>query len=126
MICQQGYFLNSYLQCVGYSPQSYPSCDIYNCIYCAYDDWACTLCVEGWSPTPSGQCVTTLYCSVENCLTCTSPSICLSCQPNYTMYQGLCYPTVPCDVANCLFCESANICLQCAGMLVPSSNGGLC
>lgn len=66
IICEQGYFLNSYMQCVAYSPEPVTAtCGIYNCIYCA-NNQSCSLCVEGWNET-NDECETNLYCGVENC-----------------------------------------------------------
>lgn len=87
MLCSQGYFLNSYFQCVPYilpsssssspSPALSPSCNIYNCLYCSYNN-SCTFCSPGYLPS-NNICISSTTCSDPNCISCTQPSICVQC-----------------------------------------------
>lgn len=82
-LCQQGYFRNSYLECVQYSPNIPAQCDssIYNCLYCATAQ-SCSLCLEGWMVKDT-ICLTENFCSVDNCLYCSTPALCHTCDPQY-------------------------------------------
>lgn len=76
--------MNSYLQCVQYSPAVNTSvCNVYNCIYC-YSDNKCGMCVDGWLPI-NGLCQTQNYCNVGNCSMCTTINNCSQCLTNYSI-----------------------------------------
>lgn len=78
LFCNQGYFQNSYFQCVPYSPTALmPSCNVYNCLYCAYNN-SCTLCAPGYLPI-NGLCISSIQCTDPNCVQCTQSSICIQC-----------------------------------------------
>lgn len=82
LICEQGYYLNSYIQCVSYTPAiDTPACDVYNCLHCDKEN-ECAFCVLGWNAT-GVLCETNLYCDVNDCNTCTSPTNCTACNANY-------------------------------------------
>ena len=83
LVCQQGYAINSYFQCVSVIPAlTVANCSgIYNCLYCAYNNY-CDLCVSGWNAT-NGVCLTNTGCAVSNCASCSSPSVCYSCAASY-------------------------------------------
>lgn len=102
LVCQQGYFLNSYLQCINYNPNSLAiNCTgIYNCLYCAYNNY-CDLCIPGWNPI-NGSCVTMIGCTVDNCATCTIPNLCSSCVIGYQLVSNLCNPL--CNISGCISC----------------------
>ena len=103
ILCEQGYFLNSYLQCVSYSPSiDVPACDVYNCLFCDREN-ECSLCLGGWNATGS-LCETKLYCDVSDCSTCTKPDNCTACNENYELVLGGCTPQ--CNVTNCDECAT--------------------
>ena len=78
LVCQQGYYLNSYLQCVKYSPPvNTVTCDVYNCLHCDRNN-TCAFCLFGWNATGS-LCETNLYCDVNDCSSCTKPTLCVTC-----------------------------------------------
>ena len=89
MICQQGFFLNSYQQCIRYSPAPLtPSCSVTNCMYCYYDD-KCSLCFPGYQ-VQKNLCVMDSGCLDLNCDFCLSPYVCAICRSGYTIYKGRC------------------------------------
>ena len=103
ILCEQGYFLNSYLQCVSYSPSiDSPSCDVYNCLFCDREN-ECSLCLGGWNATGK-LCETNLYCDVNDCATCTTADNCTSCNENYELVLGGCTPQ--CNITNCDECST--------------------
>ena len=100
-VCEQGYYTNSYFQCVQYQPAAdLPTCDVYNCLYCSEDNH-CSLCLVGWNST-NGVCQTDIYCDVQNCESCTSPDSCAKCEENYDLTSDGCTPN--CDIEYCLEC----------------------
>lgn len=89
MICQQGYFLNSYQQCVQYFPAPMtPSCLVSNCMYCSYDD-KCSLCFPGYE-VQKDVCVLKSGCKDPNCDFCLSPYVCSICRSGYSVYNRGC------------------------------------
>ena len=63
LFCKEGYHLNSYQQCVLYTPQLQTlTCNVYNCLYCDQSD-ECALCASGWLATGT-LCETSIYCDV--------------------------------------------------------------
>ena len=125
LACEQNYFLNSYRQCVAYSPAlDTVSCDgIYNCLYCSSADY-CAYCLPSWNVT-NGLCVTSLFCNVENCEYCSSPSLCVTCDANYTTTSlGACTPQ--CNITNCTTCSSTTECGACATSFQLSDNNTAC
>ena len=92
LVCEQGYFINSYFQCVKYSPNlNTPSCDVDNCLYCVSNNY-CGACLFGWEEV-NGTCQTENFCE-ENCEICTNSDTCIKCKdPNsYTLTSGFCVP----------------------------------
>ena len=88
-VCEQGYFLNSYFQCVPYNPPpNTVECDVYNCFYC-YAANKCGSCAPGWNST-NGMCVTNLFCSDANCNSCTNSTYCVTCADSYNNNMGTC------------------------------------
>ena len=78
LLCEQGYFLNSYLQCAQFSPAiETVKCDVYNCLYC-YEENKCANCVNEWMPL-NGLCQTDKFCDAENCEVCTTSMNCTKC-----------------------------------------------
>lgn len=112
LVCQQGYFINSYFQCVSYNPAlSAPNCTgIYNCLYCGYNN-SCDYCSPGWNPI-NGVCLTTIGCTVANCAQCSSPSVCYSCATNYQLStNNVCILT--CNINGCTTCATTTTCQTC-------------
>ncbi len=58
LVCNQGYYLNSYFQCTAdHSLSPIPDCsNIYNCVFCSFDNY-CVFCMLGWLPV-HGRCIT--------------------------------------------------------------------
>lgn len=125
-VCKQGYFINSYFQCVSYNPAiSTVNCsNIYNCLYCANSNY-CDYCAPNWNAT-SGVCLTSTFCNVANCLTCTSPNFCVSCAANYqaSPNNSTCIPQ--CTIANCTLCASLTTCQICASTYILNTNSSQC
>ena len=124
LVCQQGYSINSYFQCVSVSPAlTVANCSgIYNCLYCAYNNY-CDLCVSGWNAT-NGVCQTNTGCTVSNCASCSSPSVCYSCATNYQLSNNICTPI--CNIQGCSACATLTTCLTCAGNLQLLNNSTSC
>ena len=82
LICADGYFLNSYYQCIELSSNTNPApCLVYNCISC-YESNKCSLCAPGWN-TINGVCVSSLFCDDPNCASCTNATTCVKCAAFY-------------------------------------------
>ena len=123
LFCAQDYFLNSYFQCVKYSPAiNPPPCDVYNCFYC-YAENQCGLCAPGWNST-DGICQTNLFCSDDNCEFCTNSSYCVSCVSKYELVLGACKPQ--CNISNCFSCDSLTACGQCDDTFILSTDKTKC
>lgn len=123
LLCSQEYYLNSYLQCVKFSPAiNTAPCSVYNCIYC-YSENQCGLCAPGWNST-DGICQTNLFCSDDNCEYCTNSSYCVSCVSKYELVLGACRPQ--CNISNCFSCASLTTCSQCDDTFILSTNKTQC
>lgn len=125
LVCQQGYFINSYFQCVSYNPAlSAPNCTgIYNCLYCGYNN-SCDYCSPGWNPI-NGVCLTSIGCTVANCAQCSSPSVCYSCATNYQLStNNVC--TLTCNINGCTSCATTTTCQTCGLNFLPSSDSTAC
>ena len=123
LLCELGYHLNSYLQCVAYSPQiAQFSCDVYNCLFCDRDN-SCALCALGWLATGT-LCETNIYCNVDNCALCTTAQHCTTCNDSYTLTLGACVPQ--CDIANCAECATPETCGTCDDTFALSSDSKVC
>jgi len=103
----------------------------------------------GAATCPAGMCMsdagicTQCHAQIPGCLSCTSPTICTSCAPGYTLANGMCTPIgtqcmdgsywdpitnacISCglSIPNCALCTSATSCTSCLpGFLLQS---GLC
>lgn len=118
--CQQGYYLNSYMQCVQFNPAiTSVTCNTYNCAYCPMDNY-CSYCFSPWNNT-NGTC-TSNVCNT-GCATCTSPSFCLSCITNYTLQNNTC---VTCNIPYCVACSPPGTCANCTATFVLSNNKCVC
>lgn len=113
--CQQGYFLNSYYQCVSYQPAlTTPNCTgIYNCLLCGSDNY-CAFCLYNWNNT-NGVCTTSIqqFCNVANCESCTDSSTCYTCVDDYAPNSlGGCIPV--CGIEYCASCDTTETCGTCS------------
>ncbi len=125
LICQQGYYLNSYFQCLPFNPPpQVPNCsNIYNCIFCSANNY-CSFCAPSWNAT-NGVCLTTVtaFCTpIANCLGCTQPNVCGACAPSYQLSAGanVCIPL--CNITNCQTCVNPTTCGTCLNTFVLTNN----
>ena len=123
-VCEQGYFLNSYFQCVPYSPPpNTVQCDVYNCFYC-YAANKCGSCAPGWNAT-NGMCQTNLFCTDDNCQTCTNSTYCVACADSYTLTSsGTCTPA--CNITYCSSCKTTTTCAVCNNTFQLSTDNTSC
>jgi proprotein convertase subtilisin/kexin type 5 len=112
LICEQGYYINSYGQCSIYNPNtSSTGCTVYNCLYCALNSSTCSFCFVPWGISSTGICLTSnqIICGA-NCLSCLNSTSCVNCAPKYLPNNGMC---VLCNILGCQTCVNANNCTTC-------------
>ena len=129
LICQQGYSLNSYFQCLPIGLiTSPPNCsNIYNCIFCSENNY-CGYCAPSWNAT-NGLCLTSVpaFCTpIPNCLGCTQPNVCGACAPSYQLNtaSNVCIPL--CNISNCQTCTNLTTCGVCYNNFVLANNTCSC
>lgn len=105
-----------------YSPQVGFSCQIYNCLYCAYNN-TCSTCVVGYQLI-NGLCAVKNGCPA-NCSMCTNSSYCITCSSGYFLSQSN-QCIVKCNINNCAQCNSTNSCMTCNGNYSLSASGNAC
>jgi hypothetical protein len=73
--CVSGYYLNSSILTCNFCPTNCLSCDQYN-------STRCTSCVDGYTLSAGFTC-DNITCTIDNCLYCSSVSVCLQCKNGY-------------------------------------------
>jgi hypothetical protein len=124
LLCNQGYALNSYFQCVQYSSVTTVNCSVPNCLYCPFNNY-CDFCIPDFLPY-NGSCRTSTYCNVTNCLYCQPPDNCVVCNPSYivNLSNNSCTPL--CNISNCLICDTLNNCSLCSPTFILNSVNTSC
>ena len=62
---------------------------------------------------------------LQNCINCTSTTICDMCERDFHVFEGKCF--IDCDVDDCVSCsDSPKLCFSCRGDKKPVNDGGVC
>jgi len=125
VVCEQGYFVNTYGLCTQYAPQTNnTNCTVYNCLYCGVNSTQCSFCFAPWGISSTGVCQTNINICSANCQYCANSTTCFSCNQNYTLNAP--NTCTLCQVSNCQLCTQQNTCSQCTtGFSLTGNNACL-
>jgi hypothetical protein len=127
IVCQQGYYINSWGGCSQYMPNvNNTGCNVYNCMYCGLNSSSCSFCFVPWGISSNGICQTNISvaCTQPNCNTCANSTFCTVCTTPFT--ANLLGSCILCNIAGCSACQTTNNCSSCLPTFNFTSTSNLC